>query len=651
MLKNMKNGTKEFINSLLTELSIRNVDGMPNLKREDDLQHIYQILIEWGFPYSFTDSFIQSLTEAEVELSKTAKSIINSKGLTHMGYGYYGKDDEAMYKKNEKGDLVPSTDDSYKKDVEDQQKKAGNVDKKKDGKRTTPQTKPTGGEEGPEPTSVFKTSSGAAYIEDLPDNDPAKIKKLDNKESIPDYKGKKNKKLKNTSPTQSEEYTRELEPDDDTFEKKNEKSSNPIPPPHVKLDGIIKNPKFPKRYIKAIERMLNSRATSETAKWSHFSDIPGGAGKISAQAGELITMMGSTMSDDEWNQFKKTILDYETELIKNNPNLKKPANRIIDKSWVDAADKSRTVIQNRLKKKYGDDVEIVAGAWDSKEEVEAMGLENYKENKGFSTDVYFRVKTADGTEILDEVSLKKSKDVNFLNSGAGKFEEWDDNLPDDINQNIYRDTQRKRNNSFIAQNRDEVDKFLNSPEGAEVIKEMERKGLTFEDAIKGDSRDKQKILWLCAVEMAKRGNDNAKKVVIEADKAHKEFQEKAINAIATNEKMKEGMLQTIKEEFPLKSVSDGEETMAIGDMSLDKDTMKEIFGTSDYDEIKEKLVAEPGPPPFLGYRAEVGSDVIPIAEVAIREDGVGYGGQIKFEMKLDKRFADRLKSATKSVYG
>jgi len=174
MLKNMKNGTNEFINSLLTELSIRNVDGMPNLKREDDLQHIYQILIEWGFPYSFTDSFIQSLTEAEVELSKTAKSIINSKGLTHMGYGYYGKDDEAMYKKNEKGDLVSTTDDSYKKDVEDQQKKAGNVDKKKDGKRTTPQTKPTGGEEGPEPTSVFNTSSGDAYIKDLPDNDPAK---------------------------------------------------------------------------------------------------------------------------------------------------------------------------------------------------------------------------------------------------------------------------------------------------------------------------------------------------------------------------------------------------------------------------------------------------------------------------------------------
>ena len=90
--------------------------------------------------------------------------------------------------------------------------------------------------------------------------------------------------------------------------------------------------------------------------------------------------------------------------------------------------------------------------------------------------------------------------------------------------------------------------------------------------------------------------------------------------------------------------------MAIGDMSLDKDTMIEIFGTSDYNDIKEKLSSEPGPPPFLGYRAQVGDDIIPIAEVSVREDGVGYGGQLKFEMKLDKRFAKTLKKATIKVY-
>ena len=150
--------------------------------------------------------------------------------------------------------------------------------------------------------------------------------------------------------------------------------------------------------------------------------------------------------------------------------------------------------------------------------------------------------------------------------------------------------------------------------------------------------------------MAEVGNDSAKQVVDETKRAHLEFIEKSIEALSTNDKMKEGMLQTIREEFPLKSVSEGEETMAIGDMSLDKDTMQEIFGTSDYDKIKEKLVAKSGPPPFLGYQAEVGGDVIPIAKVDIREDGIGYGGNIRFDMKLDSRFADRLKEATEDVY-
>ena len=142
---------------------------------------------------------------------------------------------------------------------------------------------------------------------------------------------------------------------------------------------------------------------------------------------------------------------------------------------------------------------------------------------------------------------------------------------------------------------------------------MKQKGLTFEQALEGNSRDKQKILYLIAKGMSEMCNDSAKQVIDETQRAHSEFKEKAIEAISTNDKMKEGMLQTIRDEFPLKSISEGEETMAIGDMSLDKDTMKQMFGTSDYNKIKERLVAKEGPPPFLGYQAEVGGDVIPIA--------------------------------------
>ena len=142
--------------------------------------------------------------------------------------------------------------------------------------------------------------------------------------------------------------------------------------------------------------------------------------------------------------------------------------------------------------------------------------------------------------------------------------------------------------------------------------------------------------------------------IIELDnKEHRKFQENSVKAITENPKLKSGMLKEIRSEFPLKAVSDGEETMAIGPNSLDKKTMKQIFGTDDYDKLKENLVAESGPDgPFIGYKVEASGEVFKVANIVIREDGRGYGGQFKFEMKLDKKeFAKRLEKAQSEIYG
>ena len=465
------------------------------------------------------------------------------------------------------------------------------------------------------------------------------------------YSGDKDKSLKQGDPNQTEEYSRDLEPDDDGFNERNKKDANPIPPPPISLDGIVENPKFPKRYLKVLERMTNTKVSTRSKKWSHFSDIEGGAGRISAQAGELLTMMGSSMSDEEFEQLTNTLLEHEQKLIDENPELKKEGKRIVTKSWINAAKQSRKAIKDRLVKQYGEGTEIVASAWDVKNEVEAMGLSDYDKNKGFSTDMYVKVKKPDGEEVLDEVSLKKSTKVNFLNSSAGKFEEWDDNLPENINQTVYRNKQRKRNMDFINNNREVVDEFLNSPEGESVRKLMETKGLTLEEALEGNSRDKQNVLWKTIKGLKEQGNESADAIVEQDNKEHSEFVENAVTAITENPKLKEGMLNDIRQEFPLKAVSDGEETMAIGPNSLDKETMKAIFGTDNYDEIKENLVAEPGPPPFIGYNVAASGEVFPVAQIGIREDGRGYGGQIKFEMILHKDFAPRLEKAQSEVYG
>jgi len=649
---------QKLLDKLLRELATK--VGIVNIHDKDQQYLISEILTEWG-EFKAKKLIFNFLNEAPGDNK-------NDDRYKSIGYGRYklkGKEDEndPTYEKDDKGNYVKLSQDNSE---------GGDGDTK---------------QEPPQGQGLnSKTKGGQDYKSKLPKGDPASTKKEKNKDTTPKgngYVGSKNKTLRDVQPTQSEEYNRDLEPSDDEFNERNKNNANPTPPEPINLEGIVSNPKFPKRYIKVLERMVNSRYTNETKKWEHFSDISGGAGLSPAQAGELMTMMGSTMSDEEWDTFKTKILEHEAELKNNHKDvfMKKnkkggyvdnPGSRIVDSTWVKAADNNRKIIFARLKKQYGEETEVVSSAWDTQKEVEAMGMENYNENKGFSTDMYLRVKKPNGEEVLDEISLKKSKNVNFLNSGAGQFKEWlGDDLPDNLNQNVYRDKQRENLVASGNALKDDIKKLLesDSPEAKSLKDFYKRKKIDFEQALsdmengKG-SRDKSNVVLKSIQSLAdwptwgkpgdkgpkETGNSRAIQHLRNVSEQQDTFVNDSIDAIANNPKMTEGMLQTIKEEFPLKAVSEGEETMAIGDMSLDKETMVEIFGTSNYDDIKEKLVSEPGPPPFLGYQANVSDEIIPIAEVSIREDGVGYGGQMKFEMKLDKRFADTLKDATESIY-
>lgn len=645
----------QFFTKLLSELSYRSKEGYPILESREHLSILSEILDEWGLG-DIKNEFIGNLLEAEEKSDEDKK------------YKGIGGQPPAYVKAGE-----------YKKWQSNPDGFTGEKFKKTDTGKYLPIDSGGDGEGGEESKpNIFSKESGY----DAPDlnrkeDEDGSVKKGNG------YVGSKNKTLRDVQPTQSEEYNRELEPSDDEFKERNTNNANPTPPEPISLEGIVSNPKFPKRYIKVLERMINSRYTNETKKWEHFSDISGGAGLSPAQAGELMTMVGSTMSDEEWNTFKTKILEHEKELKNNHKDvfMKKnkkggyidnPGSRIVDSTWVRAADNNRKIILARLKKQYGEGTEVAASAWDTKDEAEAMGMDNYTENKGFSTDMYLRVKKPNGEEVLDEISLKKSKDVNFLNSGAGQFFVWlEDDVPDEINQNVYRDNQRKHLVDTAGKLKSQIEQLLesDSPKAKELKAFFKRKGVDFETALEDTSngkgsRSKSNVILKSIQALAdwpkwgksggkgpeSSGDPIAIQHLREVSARQTKFIEESISSLANNPKMKEGMLQTIREEFPLKAVSEGEETMAIGDMSLDKDTMNEIFGTSNYDEIKEKLVSEPGPPPFLGYRAEVGSDVIPIAEVSVREDGVGYGGQMKFEMKLDKRFASKLSEATSKVY-
>ncbi len=467
--------------------------------------------------------------------------------------------------------------------------------------------------------------------------------------------GGKDKTLEKVDTLKSKAFTQVQIPDDTVFDEKNKKNQvGPPPPPYKIPKELYSNSKVPPRHLKALERMMNTKANSETAKWSYFSDLPGGAGQISAQAGELMTMISTTLDDKQAQAFFDSLLQHESAQIQKDPKLKSESSRVVTKSWIQAAMNNRKAITNRLRKEYPD-AEIIAGSWDTESEVEAMGLKDYKKNKGFSTDAYFKIKTKDGQEILDEVSLKKSTIVNFLNSGTGKLSEWDPNIPDEINPNVYQKIQRKSLYTFASKNLNNLKKLaLKDPQFEELVAS---KKIDLDTALSALEKGKgnrhiNKIVLAAISIAADKGDKPAQSYMQYVQDTHKAHQTAVISALGSNKKLKQGMLNSIREEFPLKAVGEGEESMAIGPNSLDRSVLKNIFETSDFDEIKQGLFAVTNEePPYLAYRAGKAGKVIPIATIVAREDGVGYGGQIKFEMQLDRRFAKILEQANKEIYG
>ena len=683
---------KNFLNEMIRLWWVESGTELKNPKSEASIKGLKKVLVEeYEFDNETIDYIVESIANAPSNFSlKVGKSSginvgKNQTAVSAQLHPNWEEEEGNIFQTMELDEEDESEEDDKREVDKDIQKSALTTyekDKLKEIDDKLLKTKlinPTTGNKNQVSTLLGKKKSdpaaykvGKTFLGDkgVSDDDIENQSDSDNKKEpqANGYVGDKDKSLKQGDPSKTEEYQRELPPDDKEFADRNKKFANPIPPEPYKLpEDLIKNPKFPKKYLTALERMANTQPKGNATKWQHFSDIPGGAGQVSAQAGELMTMMGASMSDKEFESFSNSLLEHEKALIEKNPSMKKEGSRIITKSWVEATKQSRKAIRDRITDQYGEGTEVIATAWDTQSDVEAMGLSDYGKNKGFSTDMYMKVRKPDGTEVMDEVSLKKSTKVNFLNSGAGSFEDWDKDLPDEINQKVYRTKARARNVDFVKNNRKEVEDFIKSDKGAPIRKLMESKGVTLDEALEGNSRNKQNVLYSSIKEMAKNGNKDAQSIKDTDEKNHNEFCKKSVEAIVDNPKMKAGMLNDIKNEFPLKAVSDGEETMAIGPNSLDKKTMEKIFGTSDYEKLKENLVAEPpkeifnkkgepyDPPkmsqPYIGYKIEASGEVFPVADIKVREDGRGYGGQFKFEMTLNqKSFAKRLEQAQRDVY-
>ena len=132
----------------------------------------------------------------------------------------------------------------------------------------------------------------------------------------------------------------------------------------------------------------------------------------------------------------------------------------------------------------------------------------------------------------------------------------------------------------------------------------------------------------------------------------KDYCDNCISAIMNDPKMTEGLMFDVRSEFPLKSVFTGEEGMSIADSSLDKAVLRKIFGVNSWEEAKERLILgkDSKGKPCLLYVVD-SKKPIKVAEIKVREDGVTYGGSVKFEMSLHNEFSKRLKEVNQELYG
>ncbi len=492
-------------------------------------------------------------------------------------------------------------------------------------------------------------------------------------------------------------YTEPLETTDEDFNKNNKE--NQITEPFVMPDVVKNNPKIPKKYTQFIERVMNTKKNIKDG--NNYSDYYGmgkaGAGNTDANAGELMSMMATTMNRNDRVEFFKAIDKTIERASINGEKL------YITPAWSKAAKENSSAILRMMYDKYGKDYEIVGSAWDIEEEFKALG-QNYDE-KGYSTDIMFTVKS-EGKVIKEEISLKqKLKNQRLWNGTVGSAFD-DDILPKDLRQkgeNKYKEGQIKNIESFYQGNEDNISEFLGTVSDLEdyeetlerVAKSMDNKetnqsliiqGFTSfvsqykkdlsdnpkltlsreyikqnlisqkenNKKVKTDKRTIDKLSMTLGLVMDDYGDEEAGKFVKEQKNIAKEQARKIASFINENEEAKQSVLKKVQEKLPLKSVSDGQESIILGEYVINKKTLKGIFGTDDWNEVVQSLVVNPdADPPSIEYQGKVrGKDrVVPITTIGIREKGEGYTGAHGFEMLVSKEFGNYVESVSKDIFG
>ncbi|MFZ9243052.1 MAG: hypothetical protein ACO295_07555, partial [Sediminibacterium sp.] len=181
----------------------------------------------------------------------------------------------------------------------------------------------------------------------------------------------------------------------------------------------LKKAGFPEKYIKFLERCINTQVKGKQPKVTSLIQ-QGGAGQIQSQFGEVMAMAFMSIRDKAQREKLAAIL---------NSEIKKSADEfggsaIATEDWVNASLTHAEAFDSAMDEKYGKGQWRFEGAaWDIKGDIEALGLD-YK-NKGFSTDVMLRVQPLkngkpNGPARAQKNSLKKDENIFFFNGSINE---------------------------------------------------------------------------------------------------------------------------------------------------------------------------------------------------------------------------------------
>jgi hypothetical protein len=137
--------------------------------------------------------------------------------------------------------------------------------------------------------------------------------------------------------------------------------------------------------------------------------------------------------------------------------------------------------------------------------------------------------------------------------------------------------------------------------------------------------------------------------------SHKEitysFMKESAKKMATNKEFQGMLLRKLQQAIPVKTMVEGVESMQIDSMYITQKHMQEMFGTDDWDNIKEFLgIKVTNGVASLTYSAKGKNEKpLTIANIQMREKGVGYNGSVALECLPAKEFQSACKDIDSKI--